>query len=312
MKPYAVGEPLILQHIARGKTLRQAMLHDGLGLGLASLGKGQIFYVDGNAGSNNNSGVIPTSPWKTIKHALTKCVAFRNDYILVLDHYQETFPIVVNVDSVHIIGIGGYNVAPYQPMVWLTASGDTTIFNIIADYFEIAGFEFGSGASYGAIEWTGSKGYGWIHDNAFGRMQTGLDGIQVPATFDPPQMLIGPNNVFGPGLTRDGIRVDHNMTRGIIEDNLFLSVPGIGINIPGSFALGTIRRNKFKLPSDTGGKAITLSATAGTGEGFVEDNDANFGATNAMGNIPWVVTGGAADTVTFDNNKRGGVVVFPA
>jgi len=308
MKPYAVGEPLILQHIARGKTLRQGMMHDGLGLGLANLGAGKIFYVDGNAGNNNNSGVIPTEPWKTIKHALTKCVDYRNDYILVLDHYQETFPISVNKASVHIIAIAPYTVAPLMPMVYLTASGDTTIFNIAADFVEIAGFEFGAGASHGGIEWTATKGYGWIHDCAFGRMQTGQDGIKVPAGFDAVEMVIS-DCIFGSGLTRHGIFIDHNMTRGLIQDNIFRAVTGAAINVD-QMSNGIIRRNRFMLPSDLTGGAITLAAAvAGV---YVSENQANFGGTDSMANIPWVVTGGAGDGVTFDNNKTAGVVDYPA
>ena len=270
----------------------------------AVMGGGTTYFVQGFDGLDTNDGLTRDKPFKTIAHALDLCVDGNDDSIIVLDHYQETFPITVSKAKVHIIGV---NVG--QPMVWLTHALDTAIFNIEADFVEIAGFEFGAGATHAAIEFTASKGYGRIHDCAFGWMQAGQDGIRVVAPFDPPEEIIE-KCLFGEAVTRDGIRIDHNMTRGIIQDNIFRSVTGVGINVPGTMALGIIRRNKFMLPANTDGAAITLSAAcAGV---FVEDNDANFGDTAAMGAVPWVVTGGAAGANCFDNNKRGGVVVFPA
>lgn len=267
---------------------------------------GNKFYVNGNTGSDGYTGKAKKNPMKTIKAALAKCVDYHNDYIIVLDHYQETFPISVDKASVHIIAMGPYNVG--QPMVYLAAAS-TPVFNIAADYVEIAGFEFGSGGSNGAIEWTGSKGHGLIRGCVFGRMQTGQDGINVPSPFDAVEMTIR-GCLFGSGLTRDGIRIDHNMTRGIIEDCYFRRVTGVGINVPGQMANGIIRRNKFALPANTTGAAITLSAAC-SGV-FVEDNDAQHGDQAAMAAIPWVVTGGSGDANCFDNNKKGGVVAFPA
>lgn len=267
------------------------------------MGGGTTYYVEGNTGDDTANGLSRDKPFKTIAHALSLCVDGNDDVIIVLDHYQETFPITVSKAKVHIIAV---NVG--QPMVWLTASLDTAIFNIEADNVEIAGFEFGAGASHAAIEFTASKGYGRIRDCAFGWMQTGQDGIRVVAPFEAAETIIE-KCFFGNNLTRDGVRIDHAMTRGLIQDNIFRSVPGIAINVVSQIALGTILRNKFMLPSDTAGKAITLgAANAGV---FVEDNDANFGHGDAMGQIPWVDSAGG-DANTWDNNKRGGVVVFPA
>ena len=271
--------------------------------GLLCQPMGKIYYVNGNTGSDGYTGESKVTPMKTIKAALAKCVSGRDDYIIVLDHYQETFPITVDKSMVHIIGL-----KVGQPMVWLTASSDTAIFNVEEDFVEIAGFEFGAGATHAAIEFTASKGYGCIRDCVFGWMQAGQDGIRVVAPYEAAETIIE-NCFFGNNLTRDGIRIDHAMTRGLIQDNLFRSVPGIGINVVSQITLGTIRRNKFMLPSDSAGKAITLGANnSGV---FVEDNDANFGHGDAMLQIPWVDSAGG-DANTWDNNKRGGVVVFPA
>lgn len=265
---------------------------------------GKVFYVDGNAGNNSNNGIDPATPFLTIAYALTQCVANRNDYIYVLDHFQEAFPISVNVRKIHIIGV-----APTPDYVWLTAPGDTAIFTLDADHFEIAGFEFGAGATHAAIE-SGGGGYGVIHDCRFGWMQAGQDGIRMPAPLESPALIIEECS-FGNNLTRDGIRIDHNMTRGEIKNNIFRSVPGVGVNVLGQMALGLIISNKFKLPGNVAGAAITLSAAAGGNEIYIGDNDANYGNTT-MALIPWVVTGGSAVTCTWDNNRRNGVVVMPA
>lgn len=280
-------------------------------IGFGGLGQlsGDMFFVNGNSGADGY-GVQSRNwkyPMKTIAATLDLCTANNNDYIIVLDHYQETFPISVDVASVHIIAAGPYNFS--QPMVWLTASSDTSIFDIAADYVEIAGFEFKAGATHGAIEWTASKGYGLIRNCVFGRMQTGQDGINVPAGIADATEMVIEDCIFGPNLTRDGIRIDHNMTRGIIQNNLFLAVPGIGINITSQMAAGVIRNNRFMLPSDTAGKAITLTtACAGI---YVSDNRANFGDTDSMGTIPWV-DGGTGDANTWDNNLTSGAVDYPA
>lgn len=274
-------------------------LWDAVGVGL---GAGRILYVDGNAGSDGYSG-LPDYPLKTILKAQTLSEDGRGDYIIVLNHYQETFPITITKSLLHIIAL---NVG--QPMVWLTASADTAIFEIEADFVEIAGFEFGAGASHAAIEFTASKGYGRIHHNVFGWMQAGQDGIKVVAPFEAAETIIE-RNLFGNSLTRDGVRIDHAMTRGLIQKNIFRSVPGIGINVVSQISLGTIRKNEFMLPSDVAGKAITLGAN-NTGV-FVVDNEANFGDTDSMVAIPYV-DGGGADVNTWSNNKRNGAVVNPA
>jgi len=266
-----------------------------------------VFYVDGNAGSDSDEGTDPNFPLLTIATALGKCTSWKYDYIMVLAHYQETWPVTINKAGVRILGTAWNGITN----MWLTPSGDTAIFEIEEDEVEIAGFEFGAGAAHGAIEFTATKGYGHIHHNAFGWMQTSRDGIWVIAPFDAAGSLIECNR-FGNNLSRDGVRIDHNMTRGEIMDNIFRDVTGIGIDCTASLALAMIGRNQFKLPSDTGGKAITLSAVAGTEETYVFDNEANFGGSNDMGNNPYVVTGGVADTVTFDGNRRNGTVVNPA
>lgn len=224
---------------------------------------GRVFYVNHFApGSDDNNGIDPGTPFLTITHALGECAAGRNDYIVVLDCWAEateTWPIPVSVDRVHIIGIDSEN-GKYPRLV---AADDTSIFDITADYFEIAGFSFGGGASRGAIRWQGSKARGIIHHCWFGHTMASKYGIEIPATFDAMEMLIE-FNIFGEGLTADGIFIDHNATRSMIRNNLFRRLGGFGINVPAgkSFAVGAILDNTFAVKDAQHGEAITIASTA--------------------------------------------------
>ena len=71
-------------------------------------GAGNVFWVDGINGNNANSGTRPDQPWLTITYALTQCVNEHNDYIMVLDAWQEPAAVDINVTRVHIIGLANY------------------------------------------------------------------------------------------------------------------------------------------------------------------------------------------------------------
>ena len=106
---------------------------------------------------------------------------------------------------------------------------------------------------------------------------------------DNPHWYIHDNR-FGLGLTGGGIRIEHNTTRSVIEDNLFSVVSGaVGVHLQG-LCTGDIfvNDNKFLVTDNAAGEAITTSATA---IGMAEGNSACAGK-GAMGNIPWV-DGGA-------------------
>lgn len=240
-------------------------------------GAGKVFFVDKTYGSDGYDGDNPARPLYSIAHALSLCVSGRNDYILVLDAWQQdTFPISVNKSRVHIIGVGTKGGYP-----GMTPPGDTAIFTIDAPAVEIARLSLGAGVSHGAIEFSGANGYGAIHDCWFGEGGAGLYGIYIPPIVDAAEELIQ-NCRFGAGITSDGIRIAHNMTRGVIRDCLFR--PGaIGINVTNAFALGWILDNRFLCHADVVGAAITLAATV-SGV-FVDGNSAHTGNT-IMGAIP--------------------------
>lgn len=224
-------------------------------------GLGKVFFVNHFApGDNGNNGIDPLTPFQTIEHAMNQCEANRNDYIIVLDCYDvDIEPIEIDIDRVHLIGVDSGN-GKYPR---LEATGDTSILDIKANYFEIAGFSFGGGASRGAIRWQASEARGIIHHCWFGHTATSAYGIEIPSGYDAMEMLIE-HCIFGAGLTADGILIDHNATRTIIRNNIFRRLGGLGINVPAGkgFAEGSILDNVFAVKDAQNGEAITIASTA--------------------------------------------------
>ena len=262
---------------------------------VAGFGAGNFYYVNGYTGSDTNDGYTPDSPFLTITKAVSMCVAHNHDYVIVLRYPSagatgETLPIVLNVETMHFIGC---NENGASPLAWIAPAIDTAGIIVTANAVEIAGFDVRGGATHGAIELgTAAGGYVWrphIHNCEFGWVGAGQDGIRVVAPTDAAHSLIEYNR-FGSNVTRDGVRIDHNMTRGIIRNNLFRRVPGIAIDVVNNMDSGGIYDNKFFLPSNTAGKAITFSAAVTACA--VDGNHATFGDT-AMAADPYVDGAGA-------------------
>lgn len=237
---------------------------------------GRVFYVQGFTGLNTNNGIDPGTPFQTIAYALTQCVADRNDYIVVLDAWQEAMPIDINITRVHIIGMG---VSPNHPFVMLNAAADTAIFTVtaLANNCEIAGFDLGGGATHAAIENPGGTPMGlYIHDCIFGHSFAGntpQDGIRIDVNATNIRIedciFLGNEAEGGGTLTRDSIRWTSggDPLGGSIKGNIFTGIPGIAINIVAVAANSggfIIVKNKFMAEiadAKAAGWAITLNAT---------------------------------------------------
>jgi len=264
---------------------------------------GEIFYVDGLAGDDAWHGKRYFRPLLTLTAALAQCVNDRNDYIIVLDYWSpgtEVWPVAVNKSMVHIIGL------QFESVNWavVVPAGDTPSFNVTAHYVEIANLEIGAGATMGGIH-VGSLAGVWglnAHHCSFGWSHTtGQDGIRVPATFDAPYLTAYACH-FGPGLTRDGIRIENNATRGRLgvpgkPSNIFDKVPGIGINVTGAATLEGIFDNRHILAADVAGGAISFT-NAGSHGALIDGNRCALGKQAAdflsnpyrdLGNNHWGV-----------------------
>ena len=270
---------------------------------------GEAFYVDlaGNGGSDNNSGLSDTDPLLKIESALDLCTNGKHNYIFVMDYWDnDSFPITVDKTTVHIIGLGNARFGPLNMSWCAMASGAAATFELTAasHYCEIAGFQPTANGSFPAILVSAGVAGAWIHHNSFGSQIVTRDGILV--TGDLSNSLVE-DNIFGnyqSPLGRDGIRAG-SITGTIIKRNLFIRPVGIGLNLGGQPL--AILDNRFSLPSDDAGKAITLTTTGC----FIDGNSANFGYDAAMSANPYVdSTGGDANT--WGLNYRGGVSIYPA
>ena len=253
---------------------------------VSAFGAGNVYYVNGYTGSDNNSGFDPDNCLLTFTAALAKCVAYNHDYIIVMRYPSagatgETWPISVNIENVHILGA---NMAGASPYAWIAPTGDTAAFSIAANGVEIAGFDIRGGATHGCIENSGTIWRAHIHHNDFGRIGAGQDGIRMTGVVDCPHWLIE-NNKFGNNLTRTGIYITHNSTRTRIQKNLFHGCTGVAVHVINTMALGEIFDNQFRVADGATGEAITLTATATDGT-FINGNCTGQGVV-AMGNVPY-------------------------
>lgn len=288
------------------------------------IGAGRIFFVDGLNGNNANIGTDPNFPWLTITYALTQCVNDRNDYIIVLDHWQEV--VNINVTRVHIIGLSNFlRPNSNHSFVQMNAAADTAIFLLttLSNNCEIAGFSFGGGATHAGIENAGGTPMGvHIHDCVFGHTFAGgtpQDGIRIAvnATNIRIEDCVFLGAPGGKGtLTRDGIRwvSGGDPLNGYIGENEFKALPGIGINFAAvAAATGgiTIKDNIFSCESDKQGSAITLTANC---RGFlVSGNKALYGQSTAlMAQNPYLDQATVAPLNAWMANYKGNVLIDPA
>jgi len=229
------------------------------------LGDGHVYYV-WNGGDDDESGIDPDHPLATILHALELCEANKNDYVFVLDHWNETTPIVLAKEYTHIIALGVEGLR-----TCLTAGAvNAPIFEIQAAalYAEICGFNLGGGNSYPSIGLNVSVG-AWIHHNRFGHHYLGdtpLYGIGDIGAGDDTESLIEDNIFYGDGksngtITSNGICLEKGATgvnweNMIIRRNLFLGL--IGATRAGAILLDGAQGVQIHVTDVADGDAINL------------------------------------------------------
>lgn len=254
---------------------------------------GSIFYVNGYTGNDTYDGTSPETALLTISAAMDLCTdaSAQNDYIIVLrypstDPGEASWPIAVDVESVHLIGAGLFGASVYA---WINPPADTAAFLISKHGVEIAGFDIAAGATHACIENTGSVWRAHIHHNDIAWQRTAQDGIKLTGVGDDcPHWLIE-DNCFQ-RQTRDGIRIEYNSTRTIIRNNYFdVGSGAVGVHLQGLCTGGiVVVDNKFKVTDNAAGEAITL--TNANCNAFCAGNMAGQGKVN-MGNIPWTDAG---------------------
>jgi type II secretory pathway pseudopilin PulG len=280
---------------------------------------GNVYYVQAFTGDDENTGRNPAQALATVTQALTLCTDDQDDYIIVLDDWQETVPVDITHTRVHIIGV---STNPSSPYVAMNASDDNPIFTVTAsaNNCEIAGFSFGGGNTHAGIENQGGTPMNLhIHHCAFGHSFAGntpQDGIRVE--LNATQLCIEDCIFYGNGggaigtLTRDGFRFAGAGAAlgGMIRNNIFLGCAGVAINLVSNADGMVITGNMIACDADTQGSGITIAATC-TGC-MVMDNRATFGdITAAMANNPYLDSA-AANGNHWSGNMKGNAFIDPA
>ena len=267
-------------------------------LGRRPPGLGRVFFCDLFNGNDNNNGIDPNTPFSTITFALTQCLANRNDYIYVMDGWNEATPIALNIARTHIIGIGN----PNLPFVQMTEDGGNDAIFVLTnnggDEVEIAGFSLGGGNAHGGIECAGGNttDRAWIHHNTFGSSNAGdtpLYGVHISAAMSARDWLIENNefqgtSIAGGTITASGILISNSMQHRI-RNNIFKQVISPAVSL--SATMIEVSGNRFSNPADVAGGAITLDAGCTLCE--ILANLAAFGETAGALANPFLDNAGA-------------------
>jgi len=285
---------------------------------------GDVFYVDGSAGSNSNNGLDPTEPLLTIKQAMSLCADAGNDTIVVLAYPEagdvagEDIPIIVDKDNVKILGTSYGHERADKYIFLCCGTTDDSVFDVRARNVEIAYFKLACGPNgTGAIELSSginNKACA-VHHCTFGQKNSPLGaqqyGIYVSAASSGNWLYVSECD-FGSSITNYGIYFHSSSTSAWvrIERNVFVSTGGDSIHISGDGNYGTILDNKFGLNADTQGLAISFAGTAAGTGWWIDGNSANYGKT-AMATNPYEDSSAGAGN-DWGNNYKANTHIMPA
>jgi len=282
---------------------------------------GEEFYVGGAGASDDKSGRIALEPFLRIATALEHCKSGRHDVIWVQDYWEnDTFPIVLTKQCVHILGLSTPGINSHWPMMNAGAHPCFQIGTAGSGMCEIAGLSMITDDSHPCIEVVSGECYIWLHHLALGEHGVAQDGILAEGALSELAFSTVEHCLFGKQLARDGIRtgVEYgSLTFSWIMNNIFSKYGGVGINFqqdnPAAQGGGFIG-NKFYQKVGGGaakGWAITIAAAQGT---IVDDNHAMESASGGPQNPYLDTTTGETSTTknAWGLNYRGNVVTYPA
>lgn len=274
---------------------------------------GDVFYLNTAAkgGSDSNKGDEPDEPWLTFTQAISQCQDDHDDYIFVMDYWRatgETWPISVDKNGIHIIGVARPGPLPYPAIHPAT---DVAAFQLTSSgqYIEIAGLTLGGGDAHGGIDWMneGQVDGAWIHHCTFGHQWFGtpLSGIHQVATASrggygnliEDCLFMGDlanctGAITGNGIDMLGSVASYDLT---VRRCIFKGV-AVGVHLT-VVHNGAILDNRFICADAADGEAIAL-LTACRGN-MVDGNRAMNGGDAAMTQQPYV------DVAATNNNHWG-------
>ena len=262
---------------------------------LASRTGGQVFFVDGTDGSDDvdNPGTSYYSPVLTITRANALCTASHGDIVQILKNSpssppgDETFPVALNKQGMILRGTLGARGGMLSDSGFGSDEQNVAAIEVGAHYITIEDLYLGVdnlGSTGGIVEFNGTNSYfgTTIRRCTFETQYIPAYGIYV--IYDQPYLLVE-DCVFGrydiAGYTTAGIYIG-NLTAGMLRRNVFNACAGIGISAGAQASNFSILDNRFSLPSDTVGKAITLAN--GSSGIYVNGNCAAFGIVDPTTN----------------------------
>lgn len=280
---------------------------------------GTVYFTDIWNGDNGDNGISPDTAFQTIAYALTQCVDDNDDYIIVLDAWNEATPITVSKSRVHIIGVSA---SPERPYPVQMATGDTHVFVFTtdSDMSELANLDIGGGGTSAGVYLDPTVAMGVIIRNCtFGNTWAGGNtpayGILCLSNATGIAIVCcefrGTGGNAGGTITIDGISLLMNVNYGgRITNNILLGCPGVAIQMVTLGNSFVIADNIIACDADTQGSAITLSAT--TLGCLVTGNKAMFGgAAGGMVQNPYLDLA-AAGSNHWAGNMKGAIFVDPA
>lgn len=278
---------------------------------------GEEFYVGGAGASDSKSGQIAEEPLLKIATALEQCKNGRHDVIWVQDYWDnDTFPIVLNKQCVHILGLSTKALSSQWPIMNAGANPCFQIGTPGGSYCEIAGLSMITDATHPCIEVVGTDCRIHLHHLALGEHGVAQDGILSPGVgFDLNWSTIE-YCIFGQFLARDGIKA-YGASWTDIRDNIFVQYGGIGVNLdgPASVYLGQIIRNRFyKGSAAIGAAAGWAISILSSREAMIDDNRAMESGVAPQNNPYKDLSGGGVAGATKNGwgvNWSGGVTVMP-
>jgi len=185
-------------------------------------GANLVYYVDtaANGALDANDGLTPATAFLTIDYAIGQCTGTNHDYIFVLGHDNgtETWPIVMDMDLVHLIGTPGVG----RPVAGIRCPDDVDAVDVTADRCEIAGFYIETNSNAHTNRLIDCSGGGnWFHHNYLAWVWWGYDGIYFDGAGCSNNLV--ENNYFGAhGFGHWHIVMTPVTNRIVVRDNVFI------------------------------------------------------------------------------------------
>ena len=270
---------------------------------IAGASLGNVYYVDGIAGADTNSGLTPDHPLLTIAAALALCVNDHNDTIVLLDYYNLEGGAAVTVDKSKVTIVGAEGGCKDRSWTCLHATADTACLTIAANDVRIHQLYFDAGASHGGIEFSGGVCRIGIYDCYFG---TGAYGV-YDNTGGVAFSLEVANCFFQQSLTGHSLYINDDPAHCFFHHNYFDQAQGDAINIVQGGG-DRVCDNTIACGADAQGRGITLGASVT--RCLCARNVANFGDTD-MATNPFE-DGAGAGVNHWMANYKGITLIQPA